>query len=117
MIMSNPAKKREESTDHQETGEAKISAGCAIRKGRMKNDVAKAEYGAAANGKLASAYGVAVADFLKAPEIISCLTIVFRSVIRLQKRVHCMAINFAGRPKKHINVSWNDSAVRRLPSY
>jgi hypothetical protein len=71
MIMSNRPKKREESTEHQKLVKSKFLQAVQYAKGQMKNDAAKAEYAAAVNDKVMSAYAVAVADYLKGPEIIT----------------------------------------------
>jgi hypothetical protein len=74
MIMSNRPKRREQNTDHQKLVKSKFLQAVQYAKGQMKNDMAKAEYAAAVNDKVASAYAVALADYLKGPEIISVNT-------------------------------------------
>jgi hypothetical protein len=69
MTMSNRPKKRGVPTDHQKLSKAKFLQAVQYAKGQMKDPVSKAEYEAAVSDKVISAYGVAVADYLKGPEI------------------------------------------------
>jgi hypothetical protein len=71
MIMSNRPKKREVLTDHQKVVKSKFLQAVQYAKMQVQNEVTKAEYATGVNDRMISAYAVAVADYLKGPEIIS----------------------------------------------
>lgn len=69
MIMSNRPKKRDEPTEHQKTTRSRFLQAVQYAKGQMLDPAAKEEYAAAVSDSVISAYGVAVADYLKGPEV------------------------------------------------
>jgi hypothetical protein len=70
MVMSNRPKKRDEPTDHQKVQSSKFKRAAAYANGQMDIPEAKAEYDERIdNKKFLSGYSVAVADYLKGPEI------------------------------------------------
>jgi hypothetical protein len=69
MVMSNRPKKRSKPTDHQVSVKKKFLRAVRYAKAQMLDPASKAEYDAVTTEKLVSGYAVAVADFLRAPEI------------------------------------------------
>src|SRR5688572_18839379 len=69
MIMSNRPKKPEVPTSHQIKTKSRFMMAVQYAKGQMQDPDAKAEYQMAVTNKVISAYGVAMADYLKGPEI------------------------------------------------
>jgi hypothetical protein len=69
MVMSNKPKKRSTPTDHQISVKKRFLRAVQYAKAQMLDAASKAEYEAATTEKLISGYAVAVADFLRAPEI------------------------------------------------
>lgn len=69
LVMSNRPKKPEVPTAHQVATGQRFTLGTYYAKAQMKIPAAKAEYEAAVSDKLQSAYAVAVADYLKGPEV------------------------------------------------
>jgi hypothetical protein len=70
MVMSNRPKKLDEPTDHQKTQGAKFKRAAAYATRQMEIPEAKAAYDARIDGrKFQSGFSVAVADYLKGPEI------------------------------------------------
>jgi hypothetical protein len=70
LVMSNRPKKRDVPTDHQKLQGAKFKRAVAYANGQMKIPEAKAAYDLLIDKtKFASGYAVAMADFLKGPEI------------------------------------------------
>jgi hypothetical protein len=69
LVMSNRPKRPENLTVHQLAVKSKFLQAVTYAKGQMLIPDAKAEYETGMSYKLNSAYGVAVADYLKGPQI------------------------------------------------
>ena len=69
LIMSNRPKKRENPSVHQLAVKSRFMQAVQYAKGQMLIPEAKAEYETGVTNKMISAYGVAVADFLKGPDV------------------------------------------------
>jgi hypothetical protein len=71
MVMSNRPRKRDQPTEHQNLAKSKFLQAVQYAKGQMTDPASKALYAAGITEKIQSAYGVALADYLKGPEILS----------------------------------------------
>jgi hypothetical protein len=69
MVVSNKPKKSGTLTSHQKAVRARFFNAAYYAKGQIKIPDAKAEYETAISNKLPNAYSVAMADYLRAPEI------------------------------------------------
>lgn len=69
LIMANRPKKPEVPSENQLLAKSRFLRAVQYAKGQMADPVASVEYNALTNAKLTSGYALAVADFLKGPEI------------------------------------------------
>jgi hypothetical protein len=69
LIVANRPKKRDGLSDKQKVVKENFLNATYYAKGQVKNPVTKAEYATGITAKLPNAYSVALADFLKGPEI------------------------------------------------
>ena len=70
VIMANRPRRPDTPTAHQLKFRSKFMQAVQYAKSQMLDETAKAEYAAAVTSNMVSAYGVAVADYLKGPEIV-----------------------------------------------